>query len=323
MLIPLISSIHIFQRRNKERPPEGGGAEPAPAVLERAGGFLAWGVQSLVDFLVPDACHFCGKRAHDGPGPYSSNLPPATAYLAAKSRAYLLGIFPVESRTFCTRCLAQFEIATRTGLIGSYNPSGRVTTRTGDVFGPTTGTGSGGDHPEEKTLGCTWTGLQVAAPFLMNDISLKTIHLIKFSGRRALVPPVARAVALALCTQVEPEFRDAVLVPVPMDRAAARKRGFNQAELLADEISAATGVPVLRDALHKVLRTPPQSLTKRGRRAENVRHAFAPHNDGVRGKRVLLVDDLVTSGATASACASGLLAVGAGSVTVLCVARAL
>lgn len=322
-MIPLISSIHNFQRKHKERPPEGGAAEPSPTFLERTGGFLAWGVQSLVDFLVPDACHFCGKRAHDGPVPHSPDLPTATAYLTAKSRAFLFGIFPVESRTFCTRCLEQFEIATKTGLIGSYDPSGRVTTRTGDVFGPTAGAESGRDHPEETTPGCTRAPLRVVAPFLMNDISLKTIHLIKFSGRRALVPPVARAVALALCTQVEPEFRNAVLVPVPMDPAAARKRGFNQAELLADGISAVTGVPVLRDALHKVLRTPPQSLTKRGRRAENVRHAFAPHNDGVRGKRVLLVDDLVTSGATASACASGLLAVGAGSVTVLCVARAL
>jgi predicted amidophosphoribosyltransferase len=108
-----------------------------------------------------------------------------------------------------------------------------------------------------------------------------------------------------------------------MSRRQRWRRGFNQAERIAATLAAALGIEHVEGALCKVARTRRQSQTPRDARADNVRGAFAAVDTRLAGLRVILVDDLVTTGATAGACASAILAAGAKVVAVVCFARAL
>jgi ComF family protein len=115
-----------------------------------------------------------------------------------------------------------------------------------------------------------------------------------------------------------------LLVPVPLHWTRLFARRFNQAALLAQAIHAAGGPPVGADWLVRRRRTPSQGLLGRAARARNVRGAFAVRRGrSVRDKRVVLVDDVLTTGATAEECARILSQAGAASVGVLVLARAL
>jgi ComF family protein len=157
---------------------------------------------------------------------------------------------------------------------------------------------------------------------MTNDNVLQLIHLLKFSRYRALAGPIARAIGSAV-RSLAPTLRDAsVIVPTPMARRDLRRRGFNQAQEIALALANDLGLPILNGVLHKTASTAPQSRTKHENRARNVRRAFACSSAGVRDRHVLLVDDLVTTGATAAACAAAVFAAGACRVTVLCFGRA-
>ena len=112
-----------------------------------------------------------------------------------------------------------------------------------------------------------------------------------------------------------------VVVPVPLARTRLRQRGFNQAQLLADYVAPALGARLLSDALQREDRAA-QSTLPAANRLANLAGAFrcATRSD-VRGRRVLLVDDVVTTGATVSACADTLAEVGASRISVLAFAR--
>jgi len=112
-------------------------------------------------------------------------------------------------------------------------------------------------------------------------------------------------------------------VPVPLHPLRRRERGYNQAELLARHAARRFGVPVARDAVRRVKDTPTQTRLDRRQRAANVRGAFkAAPAAALKGLHVALVDDVLTTGATTSACARALLGAGAASVRVFTVARA-
>ena len=114
------------------------------------------------------------------------------------------------------------------------------------------------------------------------------------------------------------------IVPVPLHSVKRREREFNQAERLANHLSAATGIPLNTGLLRRVSATMTQTKLTREQRAENMRGAFAVtgHSD-LDGRRIVLVDDVFTTGATTSACAKVLRAAGAGDVCVWTVARGL
>ena len=125
----------------------------------------------------------------------------------------------------------------------------------------------------------------------------------------------ADALAAAM-SQCVPLNRYDVLTPVPLHRARQRVRGINQARLLCDLVGLRLGLPTL-DALIRTRRTNEQArIREPGARQRNVRGAFACREE-VKGLRVLLVDDVRTTGATARACAEALLAGGAAEVAVL------
>ena len=114
-----------------------------------------------------------------------------------------------------------------------------------------------------------------------------------------------------------------MLVPVPLHRLRLLQRRFNQSALLAKGLSRATGVPASVTALKRTKRTKAQVGLAHEARQHNVADAFGVSGSGrgaVAGKRVLLIDDVMTTGATANACAAALLDAGARSVDVLAIA---
>ena len=113
-----------------------------------------------------------------------------------------------------------------------------------------------------------------------------------------------------------------VIVPVPLHRARERERGFNQAALLARRIGRRLAVPTRPRWLARIRPTRPQSELSAGERRANVRGAFRASRR-VAGRHVLVVDDILTTGATVDACARALRDAGAQRVGVLTVARVL
>lgn len=147
------------------------------------------------------------------------------------------------------------------------------------------------------------------------------VHRLKYYDRLELARPVARWMARAGADLVG---EAAVLVPMPLHRLRLARRRFNQAALLARGLSAETGIPVLAQALERVKPTPPQVGLSRAQRADNMQGAFAIADErrpDIFGRRVLLVDDVLTSGATANAASRVLLRAGATHVDVLVFAR--
>jgi competence protein ComFC len=113
-----------------------------------------------------------------------------------------------------------------------------------------------------------------------------------------------------------------VIVPVPLHRARERERGFNQAALLADSIGAELSIQS-RPVLERIRYTTTQTAFDRAERMENLRDAFRLRKRAdVRGLRVLLIDDVLTTGSTLSECARVLKAAGASSVCAATAARA-
>ncbi len=115
-----------------------------------------------------------------------------------------------------------------------------------------------------------------------------------------------------------------LVVPVPLHSLRQREREFNQAGRLAGHLATALQIPLNGKLLRRVTPTATQTLLTRKQRAENMRGAFALRPGGrLNRERVVLVDDVFTTGATTSACAQALLAAGAGEVCVWTVARGL
>jgi predicted amidophosphoribosyltransferase len=260
-------------------------------------------VQGVADFLVDDDCHLCHRPSDDE---LARRLDPVRGAVARAVEVRVPGGATVRSHPVCARCAVELEPAGPTAVLGWRLPDGAILTRGGLIPGP-----PGPSAPPPGAL--TATGA-----FRSNPALLRVIHLVKFSRVVGLVEGLAEAIALS----TRPSASGPVLVPVPMDRAATRRRGFNQSERIASALGKRWGCEVLAGALVKPRPTRAQSLTPREERLSNVRDAFEAAEGGeggVAGCDVVLVDDLVTTGATAAAAASALHGAGAASVTVACV----
>jgi ComF family protein len=161
-------------------------------------------------------------------------------------------------------------------------------------------------------------GFDRAFSFGFYEGSLRSlIHLFKYSGMK----PLARRLGEHLCRALEDGASFDVVVPVPLHWRKGWRRGFNQAELLAREVARRRGTSVLRALRRKRPTATQAGLTSAGRR-RNVAGAFLLRSGAdVRGKRILLVDDVMTTGATANACANALKRGGAKSVSLATLAR--
>ena len=149
------------------------------------------------------------------------------------------------------------------------------------------------------------------------DSLRKLIHLFKYDKIYTLARPLAGFLARVLPR----EERFDAIVPMPLHWRRGWERGFNQSELLAREIAKKWNVP-LRQAVRRVKSTAPQAGLTNAKRRTNVAGAFAvKKNIRLDGARVLLVDDVLTTGATAAACARALKRAGAAHVALLALAR--
>ena len=161
------------------------------------------------------------------------------------------------------------------------------------------------------------------AAVVAKGMALEIIHRYKY--RRALwFEPL---LADWLVRQAQPVIGHGAwdwIVPVPLHPLKQREREFNQAERLAVRLAAATRMAVKLNCLRRVLPTRTQTLLNRAQRTENVRRAFVTP-DGLKldGPRIVLVDDVFTTGATTNACARALKQAGASEVCVWTVARGL
>jgi ComF family protein len=167
-------------------------------------------------------------------------------------------------------------------------------------------------------------GFDNAVCFGFYEGSLRSlIHLFKYAGMK----PLARTLAGYLERALSVDDRFDIVVAVPLHWRKKWARGFNQAELLARYIAKRRGIPLV-NALRRKRSTGVQAgLAVAGRR-RNVAGAFVARAAGilsrgpdVKGKRILLIDDVMTTGATASACASALKRAGAVSVSLATLAR--
>lgn len=162
----------------------------------------------------------------------------------------------------------------------------------------------------------------IAAATLYNDASRRLVLSFKHGGRISLSRMMARLM-MARLEFVDPSW---LVVPVPLHRWRLWHRGFNQAALLAREIATASGAQVAVDTLERQRQTP--SLGGLGRKERALALAGAirvkpKRSPGLRGAKVLLVDDVMTSGATSNACLGALKRAGADKVVIACFARVL
>lgn len=147
------------------------------------------------------------------------------------------------------------------------------------------------------------------------------VHELKYHGRRRVAGRLAEAI-VAQDAARGLLSTGAVLVPVPLHPRRRRERGFNQAELLARELGCSLNLEVAPAALVRRTDTPTQTGLSAARRRKNVAGAFAVRRRAqIAGRVVVLVDDVVTTGATARACAQALREAGATAVRLLSAAR--
>jgi ComF family protein len=185
-----------------------------------------------------------------------------------------------------------------------------------------------GDAPASGTVLCGRCGRRpppfayARAAVRYGEVAREAVHAFKFGGRRALAAPLGDLIA-EMGPIGLPAGAPDLLAPVPLHRRRERERGFNQAFLLARRVGEAWRVPVCADVLVRTLATRPQTELSAEARRANVKGAFVLRRpERVGGRHVALIDDVMTTGATLTACARCLRAGGAATVGVLTVARA-
>ncbi len=153
----------------------------------------------------------------------------------------------------------------------------------------------------------------VQAGLLYNDAAAKLIHAFKYAGAKYL----ADSLGAFLPSPPEADW----IIPVPLHPSRRRQRGYNQSQLLAQVLCRDTGIPLHTKSLARIRNTPSQTQRTHAERLDNVRDAFLA-GPGLQGSRILLVDDVVTTGSTLDACAQALRMGGAAGVWAVTVCTA-
>ena len=184
-------------------------------------------------------------------------------------------------------------------------------------------TAGGIDHP---CGACTaspprYTAARAAVTF--DGVARDLIHRFKYDRKVHLARPLTLLAGEALFPFIVTTGADLIL-PVPLHRRRLRERGFNQAVLLGRPLARGWRIPLVVDNLKRIRWTEPQVTLSAAEREANVRGAFALADPpGVRGKTILLVDDVYTTGSTVLECSRVLRRAGAAAVYVITVARAI
>ncbi|MCH7755928.1 ComF family protein [candidate division KSB1 bacterium] len=156
-----------------------------------------------------------------------------------------------------------------------------------------------------------------------NDAVQQVIHEIKFFGKKSFAKFVGREMA-DLMTHDKDYLETDMIIPVPLHKTKLRERGFNQSLLLSQAISKLTNIPVNQKILNRIRYTKPQSRLNAFERQQNVKDAFRVIDpSAVKGKTVVLVDDVLTTGSTMRACAESLDSAGVAKILALTAAATL
>lgn len=159
----------------------------------------------------------------------------------------------------------------------------------------------------------------IRAPYRMEGAVREAVHALKYQSVRALAPTLGQLLADFIPDNTPSAD---VLVPVPLHPRRERSRGYNQSLLLAQGTGRATGLPVEGNALRRLRSTPSQARSAgEEERWANVAGAFEADAALVQGRRVLVIDDVCTTGATLEACSIALKQAGAASVWGVTLAR--
>ncbi|MDE6302861.1 MAG: ComF family protein [Clostridia bacterium] len=151
------------------------------------------------------------------------------------------------------------------------------------------------------------------APMIYDGEAKSLIYAMKFGGKRYLAKTIGAMMADEF---IKRKMSADIVMYVPMTEAEEKSRGFNQSELLAREVADRLNMPLL-PALVKVKETSAQKHLTGKEREDNLDGAFVCTFNQVKGRRMLLIDDVFTTGATANACTKALLKAGAKDVRVL------
>jgi len=165
---------------------------------------------------------------------------------------------------------------------------------------------------------------ELRTPLRFTGTARRALLEAKFRGVTTLLPPLARLAA----SSVEPGWRPEVVIPIPLARQRQRRRGFNQAQLIAAEVAMTLALPLDEGGLTRVRASVAQASLGAADRATNLKGVFRAAEleptsrvGGLVGARVLLVDDVTTTGSTLNEAARALRAGGAAAVFALAVAR--
>ncbi|MCB8944724.1 MAG: ComF family protein [Ardenticatenaceae bacterium] len=160
---------------------------------------------------------------------------------------------------------------------------------------------------------------QIRSTVLFAEPVQSVIHKLKYEGMFGLVEPLADLMLEGwLCWETAVDL----VIPIPLHHERKKMRGYNQSELLARQFSQKLNMPMNTHALQRVRKTRSQVGLNITERKENMQAAFHAEEKTVVGKKILLIDDVCTTGATLSAAADALLSKGAESVSAYCLARA-
>ena len=208
----------------------------------------------------------------------------------------------------CAACWSDLRIPGEPSCAACQRPFGGAQVDSGAICGPCLATPPRHDG--------------IAAGTLYGEGSRKLTLAFKHGRRIALAPMLARLIVARL-----PELAgDWIVVPVPLNRWRLWSRGFNQAALLARQIAKATGTSLVVDGLVRRKRTPMLGGLGRKARARALSGALSVNPrraERLRGAQVILVDDVLTSGATSNACVRVLRRAGAAKIVIACFARVL
>jgi ComF family protein len=136
----------------------------------------------------------------------------------------------------------------------------------------------------------------------------KIAHSLKYSGVQALGIEIGRRLGTKLSEQA---IRAEALVPIPLHKRKLRERGYNQSELIARGCSRTTGIPVRTDLVCRGKFTQTQTMFSLEERRKNMENAFSFVSSDVKGKTIILIDDIITTGSTIESCADVLKRAGA------------
>lgn len=159
---------------------------------------------------------------------------------------------------------------------------------------------------------------QMRAPWHYVEPLSSIIHRLKYDGYFALAGPLGSLMAEQWPRWAVPPD---LIMPIPLHKKRQRRRGYNQSALLARPLARTLGLTYTDQALRRTRHTVPQVGLGPEERAANVKNAFAADTEMVAGRHILLIDDVLTTGATMSAAAETLLDAGAASVSAYCLAR--